>query len=423
VTATSARLLAAGAVDGERLVRHHRQLAQIGATPDGGVRREAFTDEDVRARELVIGWAAARGFAVESDPFANMFIRRAGQRPDLPPVVTGSHIDSQPAGGAFDGAYGVLAGWEALEAIDDAGIETTRSIELAIWTNEEGSRFQPTTMGSAVFAGALSLAEVFRASDAAGHTAGDALRQLLTRLDLAVRREFAFPMHAFVEAHIEQGPLLERAGKTIGAVHTIQGLRWFRIRVHGQTAHAGTTPAAERRDALMAAVSMVEGLSELMRDPSDVVRFTVGRFEVRPGSPNTIPEDVLFTVDFRHPDSAVLSALGDQVETVCRARAGRCEVAVEESLDAPPTVLDAQITQMVRDAGRDLGIELMDIDSGATHDAKYLAGLCPTAMIFIPCRNGVSHTPAEHAEPADMIAGARVLAAVVTELAIDVPNQ
>ena len=233
------------------------------------------------------------------------------------------------------------------------------------------------------------------------------------------RREFGFPFAACVEAHIEQGPILERSGIPIGAVMAIQGLRWFTVRVTGETGHAGTTPRVARRDALMAAVAMVQRLTELMADPADVVRFTVGRFEVLPNSPNTIPSDVLFTVDFRHPDAGVLARLGDQVASTCQANALGCTVSVEETLDAPPTVLDADVTERIRRVTAEIGLAQMDIVSGATHDAKYVALTCPTGMIFIPCRDGVSHTVLEYAEPEQMVAGARVLAGVVASLAME----
>jgi beta-ureidopropionase / N-carbamoyl-L-amino-acid hydrolase len=409
---------AAAGVRAERLLAHHRDLAAIGALGTG-LSREALTDADLQARELVRSWADGRGYRLAMDAIGNAFIRRPGRDEGLDPVVTGSHIDSQPAGGAYDGAFGVLAAFEVLEALDDAGIATRRPVEAVIWTNEEGSRFQPTTMGSAGYVGRLPLDQILAARDSAGVTMDEALHRLLTSSPPVDRRALGAPIAAYIEAHIEQGPILEATGIPIGVVTAILGLRWFTVRVTGQAAHAGTTPRSGRRDALMAAVAMIGRLSDLMADPSDIVRFTVGRFEVRPNSPNTIPDRVLFTVDFRHPDAAVLARLGDQVAPICLAGAMGCSVSVEETMSAAPTVLDAGITDRIRQVSRALGYDQADIVSGATHDAKYVALTCPAGMVFIPCRDGVSHTVLEHAEPDHMVAGTRVLAGAISELAME----
>jgi N-carbamoyl-L-amino-acid hydrolase len=409
---------AAQSVNETRLLDRHAQLASIGAIDPVGMNRQALTDADIEARRLVLSWAAERGYGTAIDDIGNMFIRRPGRDESAMPIVTGSHIDSQPAGGPFDGAFGVLAACEVLEALEDAGIVTERPVEVAVWTNEEGSRFQPTTMGSAVFAGQLPLVEALSATDTHGISVGDALERLFRELPIPDGRELRAPFAAYLEAHIEQGPLLESAGIPIGVVTAIQGLRWFTVRVDGETGHAGTTPRSRRRDALVAAVTMVGRLSQLMDDPGDVVRFTVGRFEVEPNSPNTIPGSVLFTIDLRHPDANVLAALGDQVDGICQANAFGCRVSVVETMNAAPTVLDAGISQVIRAAATDVGLEHMDIASGATHDAKYVALTCPAGMIFIPCRGGVSHTVLEFASGEHMVAGTRVLAATTAELAL-----
>ncbi len=407
---------AVAAVQEDRLWRRHRQIAEIGATGRGGVNRQALTPADAEARRRVLAWAAARGFAASVDPIGNLFIRRAGRSPTASSIVSGSHLDTQPTGGNFDGVFGVLAALEVLEAVDDAGVETAHPLELAIWTNEEGARFQPTTMGSAVFAGTVPLATALATVDAHGVTVEHALAQTLEAAPVTNRRAFRFPMAAYLEAHIEQGPVLEAAGKTIGVVSGIQGLRWFWGEVTGDEAHAGTTPRARRRDALLAAVDMVRALRDLMLDPTDTVRFTVGRFEVHPNSPNTVPGRVLFTVDFRHPDREVLARLGDEVAAVCRAHAGGCGVDVVETLNSPPTSFDRRICGLIQAAAERQGLAHMPIVSGATHDAKHMAGLCPTGMIFVPCERGISHNEAERAAAADLAAGARVLAEVMLGL-------
>ena len=392
-------------------------IAAIGATGRGGVNRQALTPEDGQARRLMLEWASEHGFTASTDAIGNLFIRRAGARPTADPVVAGSHLDSQPTGGNFDGVFGVLAALEVLAAANDAGVVTRRPLELVVWTNEEGARFQPATMGSAVYAGALQLETVLATRDSAGVTVEQALAETLKAAPVSERRDFRSPVAAYVEAHIEQGPVLESTGNTIGVVTGIQGLRWFQVEVGGEEAHAGTTPRRNRRDALAAAVAMVSRLKELMYDEADMVRFTVGRFEVAPNSPNTIPGRVIFTIDFRHPDRDVLARLGDQVEPVCRAEAQDCDVKVVETMNAPPIEFDPTVRELIRSAARRQALPHMDLTSGATHDAKFMAGLCPSGMIFVPCESGISHNEAENASPADLAAGARVLAEAAIRLA------
>ncbi|MDE0148419.1 MAG: Zn-dependent hydrolase [Rhodospirillaceae bacterium] len=405
------------AVREDRLWQRHMDVAAIGATGRGGVNRQALTPEDGQARRLMLEWASELGFTASVDAIGNLFIRRAGAQPTSDPVVAGSHLDSQPTGGNFDGVFGVLAALEVLEAANDAGVVTGRPMELVVWTNEEGARFQPATMGSAVHAGALQLETVLASRDSDGVTVEQALAGTLEAAPVPVRRDFRSPMAAYVEAHIEQGPVLESTGNTIGVVTGIQGLRWFQVEVGGEEAHAGTTPRSNRRDALAAAVAMVTKLQALMFDESDTVRFTVGRFEVAPNSPNTIPGRVVFTIDFRHPDQDILTRLGDRVEPVCRAEARDCTVKVVETMNAPPTDFDPAIRDLIRSAARRQALPHMDMTSGATHDAKFMAGLCPSGMIFVPCEAGVSHNEAENASAADLAAGARVLAEVAIRLA------
>lgn len=414
---SAADLAAAGAIDQDRLWRRHVDMAKIGGTPKGGVNRQALSPEDAGARRLLCRWAAERGYSVFVDDVGNLFVRRPGTDNAAAPVMSGSHMDSQPTGGRFDGMYGVLAAFEALEAMDDAGLRTTRPIEAVAWTNEEGSRFQPGTMGSAIFVGAKKLADVLDIVDTAGVRVGDALRETLAATPAAVHRPFGMAVAGYVEAHIEQGPRLELAHKPIGVVTGIQGSRWFTVEIRGEEAHAGTTPLAARKDALRSAVAMVDRLQELMRDPTDTVRFTVGRFEVAPGSPNTVPGHVLFTIDFRHPEEAVLARLGDQVEPICRELAGACEVTVVETARNPPTWFDRRVVDLVADAADRLKMPHMELFSGAGHDARYLAPICPSGMVFVPCARGISHNEAEDADPADLASGARVLAAVLHQLA------
>lgn len=408
---------AADCINEQRLWRRHVDMGQIGGTPKGGVNRQALSKEDGAAKALLSSWAAARGFQTYIDEIGNLYVRRPGREAHMPPVLTGSHLDSQPTGGRFDGTYGVLAGFEVLEALEEANITTKRSIEVVAWTNEEGSRFQPGTMGSAVFAKAKTMQELLSIQDPSGISLQSALADTLAATPAAVKRPSGFPVASYVEAHIEQGPQLERAKKTIGVVTGIQGARWFQVEVEGEEAHAGTTPLAARKDALRSALAMVQALQELMSDPTDILRFTVGRFEVSPGSPNTVPGKVLFTIDFRHPDKAVLKERGDKVPALCRKMAGPCPVKIIETINNDPTIFDTEVVGLVRKHAQSLNLPDMDLFSGAGHDARYLAKLCPSGMIFVPCEKGISHNEIENATPTDLAAGAKVLAEVLTELA------
>ena len=410
-------LAAAAAVDEARLWSRQMTMAEIGATANGGVNRAALSDEDRAARRLMVEWAGDLGFEVATDGIANLYVRRPGRRADAAPVVTGSHLDSQPRGGKFDGAYGVVGGFEALEAIARAGVETERPIDLVAWTNEEGGRFQPGCMGSAVFAGVLPLEDQLGIVDREGVTLADALAETLASTPGLPLRPFGHPFAAYVEAHIEQGPRLESEGTTIGAVTGIQGLYWYTVEVTGEEAHAGTTPLKGRRDALKAAVAMVGALEELMADESDTVRFTVGRFECGPGSPSTVPSSALFTIDFRHPDPAVIARIRPEIEPLCRANARGCRVSVTPTIDNAPLVFDPALIDMVEGYAARLGHSAMRLPSGAGHDAGHVAHLCPTGMIFVPCERGLSHNEAENATPADLAAGARTLAACLVDLA------
>jgi N-carbamoyl-L-amino-acid hydrolase len=404
-------------VDEDRLWQRHMQMAQIGAIPANGVNRAALSKEDIAARKLLVSWARARNFPVSTDAIGNLFVRREGLDAAAAPVMTGSHMDSQPRGGRFDGIFGVLAGLEALEAIDAAGVRTQRPIELVAWTNEEGGRFPPCTMGSAVFTGARRLDDFLEVRDNEGVALRDALAATLAATPDAGIRELMTPAAAYVEAHIEQGPRLEMEEKTIGVVTGIQGLRWFNIEVSGKTDHAGTTPLALRRDALKDALAIINALTELASDPTDTVRFTVGRMLVTPNSPNSVASHVLFSVDLRHPDLATIRRLGDAVEPTTRKAAQRCIIKVTPTLHDDPCTFDPLVVGAVERAVNALGLPNMRLPSGASHDANYMARRCPTGMIFVPCENGVSHNEAENAKPSDLAAGARVLTATLLDLA------
>jgi beta-ureidopropionase / N-carbamoyl-L-amino-acid hydrolase len=408
---------AAAAVDQARLWQRHMAMAEIGAIEGNGVNRQALSAEDIRARALLLEWARARRYEPTVDDIANLFIRRLGRDPGAVPVLAGSHMDSQPTGGRFDGIFGVLAALEALEALDDAGIATAHPIDVVAWTNEEGGRFAPGAMGSAVFAGRLRLEDCLDLTDAAGIRVGAALAETLAATPEVPRRAFGFRVAAYLEPHIEQGPRLEAAGLQIGVVTGIQGARWYVVEVEGEPAHAGTAPLAGRKDAVRAAVRVIAGLAELMHDPDDRVRFTVGRIEALPNSPNTVPASVTFSIDFRHPEAAVLEARGGRIASLCEELARPCAAKVTETFDRPPCAFPEPIVDTIEEAARGLGIACMRLPSGAFHDANFIADLAPTGMIFVPCEKGISHNPAENAKPEDLAAGARVLAASLVELA------
>jgi beta-ureidopropionase / N-carbamoyl-L-amino-acid hydrolase len=393
-------------------------MAKLGGTPKGGVNRQALSAEDVAARNQLMAWARARGFSIFADAIGNLFVRREGTDAAALPVMSGSHMDSQPTGGRFDGMYGVLAAFEALEALEDAGIKTKRPVLAVAWTNEEGSRFQPGAMGSAVFAGHNRLDEMLLVKDWKGVVLGDALAETLKAAPASMRAgQPGFALDGYVEAHIEQGPRLENERTTIGVVTAIQGSRRYIVETVGEEAHAGTTPRAARKDAYLAATRIASAMYDATTDSGDTLRFTIGRVDVLPGSPNTVPGKVSFTIDMRHPSDAVLETHEARLRALVAEKAAPCAGRIERVTAVPPTVFDPQVVDLVRAKASTLGLTNMDMPSGAGHDAMHVAHLCPTGMIFVPCERGISHNEIENAAPADLAAGARVLVEVLAALA------
>ena len=408
----------AKAVREDRLWQRHADMARLGGTPKGGVNRQALSPEDAAARNLLASWAKARGFAIFTDAIGNLFVRREGSDPSALPVMSGSHMDSQPTGGRFDGMYGVLAAFEALEALEDAGLKTKRPLIAVAWTNEEGSRFQPGAMGSAVFAGRSRLDDMLMVKDWKGVVLKDALAETLKAAPAPMREGTpGFALDGYVEVHIEQGPRLENARKTIGVVTGIQGSRRYIVEVLGDEAHAGTTPRAARKDAFAAATRIASAMYEATTDADDTLRFTIGRVEVYPGSPNTVPGKASFTIDMRHPSEAVLEAHEKTLLAIVAARAAPCTARIDRVTAMPPTDFDLHVIDLVRAKADALKLGNMDMPSGAGHDAMHIARLCPAGMIFVPCERGISHNEIENATPADLAAGARVLVEVLVELA------
>jgi N-carbamoyl-L-amino-acid hydrolase len=355
---------------------------------------------------------------VSADTIGNLFIQKNGTDPTLSPVLSGSHMDSQPTGGRFDGMYGVLAAFEALEALEDAGVKTKRSVMAVAWTNEEGSRFQPGAMGSAVFAGQYKLDEMLGQKDWKGVVLRDALAETLKAAPAPLREGApGFAVDSYVEAHIEQGPRLENEKKTIGVVTAIQGSRRYIVTIEGEEAHAGTTPRAARKDAYAAATRLAAAMYEATTDADDTLRFTIGRVEVSPGSPNTVPGKVVFTIDMRHPRNEVLEAHEAKLKAIVAAKAAPCPAGIERVTNVAPTDFDPKVIGLVRTAAQTLGLSNMDMPSGAGHDAMHIARLCPAGMIFVPCERGISHNEIENATPEDLAAGTKVLVEVLEALA------
>ena len=398
-------------VDGERLWQRLMTLARIGATDKGGVCRLALTDLDRQAREQFRQWALVLGCTLRVDAIGNIFARRAGADHSLPAVATGSHIDTQPSGGKFDGNYGVLAGLEVLHTLNDAAVRTRAALEVCVWTNEEGSRFVPVMMGSGVYAGAFSLEHALKATDADGISVRQALSATGQAGEAAAAVAQGAPVFgAYFEAHIEQGPVLEDAAVTIGAVTGALGQRWYDISVSGMEAHAGPTPMALRRDALLPAADLVQRVNQIALSEQPHGRGTVGSLTIFPGSRNTIPGRVRFSVDFRHADDDGLARMDAALR---RATAELCrpgiEIGVEQVVYFPPQPFDAALVDSVREGARQAGLSVMDVVSGAGHDAVYVARTAPAAMIFVPCKDGISHNEIEDAQPEHLRAGAQVL--------------
>jgi N-carbamoyl-L-amino-acid hydrolase len=401
----------------DRLWHRLSRLAEFGATADGGVNRQALSAEEIAARRQLVAWGTAIGLQPHTDRVANLFLTYRGRDADLSPVLIGSHIDSQPTGGKFDGAYGVLAALESVEAMIAGGHKPRRSITVVAWMNEEGSRFAPGMMGSAVYTGARARADILDICDHAGRSVREELDTVLRAdADVPVVEKRQRPA-AYLELHIEQGPILELESKVIGAVTGIQGKRTYRVHVTGEENHAGTSPRSVRRDALVAAIDIVKALQNALWDRDDITRFTVGQFTVTPNAPSVVPAKVVFSIDLRHPDADQLRPLGDAVPEICANAAGRCAVAVTQVLYDPPLEFPPAIRQKIGRTADRLDIPWMNIPSGAGHDARHLHRICPTGMIFIPCKDGISHNEAESILRSHATAGASVLAEVAFELA------
>ena len=399
----------------QRLWDSIMEIARIGATEKGGSRRLALTNLDREARDLFVSWCEAAGCSISVDRMGNIFAHRPGAEDSLDPVVAGSHLDTQPNGGKFDGVFGVLAALEAVRALNDHGVKTKRPVEVVVWTNEEGSRFAPAMVASGVFGGAFDLDYGLSRADTDGKTIGEELGRIgyAGEAEVGGRR-----LSAYLEAHIEQGPILEGAAKTVGVVQGAQAQRWFEVTITGQDAHAGTTPMNRRRDALATAASIVTEINRIGNAVPDG-RATVGMLQVGPNSRNTIPGTCFFTIDLRHPDEDTLSGMGTDLHEYAVGVAAEhgTDIDFRQIWHSPAIVFDKRCVDIVEESAMAAGFSCMPISSGAGHDACYIARVAPTAMIFVPCLDGISHNELESASPDDLAAGAEVLLRSIIELA------
>ncbi|BCX19697.1 MAG: Zn-dependent hydrolase [Geminicoccaceae bacterium] len=405
-------------IDAQRYWDSLMEMAKIGATPKGGCNRQTLTDLDREGRDLFKRWCEAAGLTVTVDEMGNMMALRPGKRPNLPPVAIGSHLDTQPTGGKFDGVGGVLAGLEVVRTLNDAGYETDHPILLVNWTNEEGTRFAPAMLSSGVFAGAFTKEWAYARTDREGKRFGDELERIGYKGD----RPCAPPpggWKAHLELHIEQGPILEAEGKTIGVVEGAQGIRWYDVAITGKESHAGSTPMPRRKDALVAAAKVVAGLDALAREYAPHAVITVGVLEIEKPSRNVVPGRVTFTIDLRHPDDATLAELDGKVRALVAEACARDGLphTVEQIWHFPSVRFDPTCVAAVREAAEASGYAWRPMISGPGHDSCYTARVVPTAMIFVPCKDGLSHNEEEWAEPEHMAAGCQVLLQAVLTLA------
>ncbi|GGC82239.1 Zn-dependent hydrolase [Undibacterium terreum] len=395
-------------INGDRLWKSLMELAQIGATPKGGVKRLALTDLDKQGRDLVTGWARQAGMSVTVDQIGNVFMRRDGKNNALPPIMSGSHIDTQPTGGKFDGNYGVLAALEVVRTLNDHKIQTEAPIEVAFWTNEEGSRFVPVMMGSGVFCGAFTLEHAYAAKD----TEGKSVKDELSRIGyLGEQVPGDHPIGAYFETHIEQGPVLEDADKVIGVVPAVMGLSWYDCVVTGMEAHAGPTPMHLRKDALQVATKIMQEVVNIGNRYPPYGRGTVGMVQVFPNSRNVIPGEVKFSIDLRNVNDELLNKMHEEILAFVdqTSKATGLGVTVERVSYYPPCPFHPECVDAVRSATAKLGYSTMDVVSGAGHDAIYAARLAPAGMIFVPCKDGISHNEIEDAKSEHLEAGCNVL--------------
>jgi N-carbamoyl-L-amino-acid hydrolase len=403
-------------VNGQRLWDSIMAIAEIGPGEHGGSCRLALTDEDRDGRDLFSRWCKQIGCSIRIDDMGNIFARRAGRNNDIAPVVAGSHLDTQPHGGKFDGIYGVLAALEAVRTLHDNDVTTEAPLEIVVWTNEEGSRFAPAMIASGVYAGIFKKDHAWSITDSDGKSLGEELKRIGYMGDMPCASN---PIGALIEAHIEQGPILEADNHQIGIVVGGQGQHWYDVRLKGQDSHAGSTPMPGRRDALVAAAEIISMVQTLAFEFAPQAVGTVGEMSVLPNSRNTIPGEVFFTIDIRNPDEQVLAQMAAQIEIRVAAIASEhgVDCALNEIWDKAPVKFDPDCIAAVTEATDSLGYANQQMVSGAGHDACQICLVAPVSMIFVPCAGGLSHNEQESAEARDLEAGCNVLLHAMLALA------
>lgn len=408
-------------INAERLRASLADMARVGATPQGGVSRPTLTDADRAGRDLFAGWARAAGLAVRVDDLGNMYGRRPGRDPAAAPVLTGSHLDSVPQGGKYDGTLGVLAALEVVRTLNDHGAVTRHPIEVVNFTNEEGVRFEPAMLASGALAGAWSREYAYGRTDREGRSFGAELERIDYLGDPANRPG---PLHAYIELHIEQGPVLEAAGIPVGAVEGILGITWLNVELRGQADHAGPSPMSMRRDALAAAGRIIDGVRAVARAEGDPAVVTCGRLSLEPNVINVIPGRVVFSLDLRHSKAEGLTRMEagarDRIARICAEE--RVEAQVDVIWSIPPTRFDAGVVATVETAAAAVGVSCRRITSGAGHDSKYLAQMTRAGMIFVETKDGKSHCEEEDAPWPAIAAAANVLLHTVLRLAGEGPQ-
>lgn len=409
-------------ISGERLRDRFDRFNEIGATERGGVNRPSLSEANARARDTLVDWFETAGLAVHVDEMGNIFGRRAGRDDDLPPVLLGSHVDSQYNGGRYDGVIGVLGGLEVVETLNDAGVETERPIEVVSWSNEEGVRFQPDMLGSGVFAGKFETAFAHSLEDTEGRVFGEELERIGYRGETPCEPR---DLHCYLELHVEQGPTLVDAGLSVGVVEGVYGFVWFDAAFTGSADHAGPTPMDLRNDALVATGDVIEAVRRIAGTESADLVGTVGSLDVSPNAINVIPERVEFTVDLRSYDDAAVDRAADRVREEIDHAAAREGIAAEHEviMRIESQSFDDGVIETVADAADALDADATRLVSGAGHDASYLNRICPTGMIFVPSVDGVSHTEAEFTEWSDVVTGVNVLLNAAVAQATERPDE